>query len=188
MPLTLGKNLWVSMHENKLIISRNLFKRRCVSKLSFILIFSLINSNVWAGERKNEYLRQLYIRSTQQEASVDTLIYAKFRHTTLGPLELGYIGSGYFIKCNYLNNPWNKLKYFTIGKQKLELAIAQNKEHVELRYLRYTLQTNLPSLLRYNDKQEDFQLLQGFISNKQNLEVDADLYNKVKKYLADYPL
>lgn len=189
MPLTLVRNLWVSMHWKKSINSMNIELGRYLSKLSFILVFSLIYNNIWAGERKNEYLRQLYIRSTQQEASVDTLIYAQFRYTTLGPLELGYIGSGYFIKCNYLSNPWNKFKYFNIGKQKLELAISQNKEHVELRYLRYTLQTNLPSLLNYNDdKKEDYQLLQGFISNKQNLETDADLYIKIKKYLDDYPL
>jgi len=189
MPLTLVKNRWVSMHWKKSIRSMNIELGRHISKLYLILILSFICSYVWAGERKNEYLRQLYIRSTKQEASVDTLIYAKFSYTTLGPLELGYIGSGYFIKCNYLSNPWYKFKYFNIGKQKLELAISQSRDQVELRYLRYTLQTNLPSLLNYNgNKKEDYRLLQGFLSNKQNLEIDADLYNKIKQYLADYPL
>lgn len=154
--------------------------------VSFIL---LINNNLWAEEHNNEYLRLLYLRATQNESSVDSLIHGTFKHTSLSPLEQGYIGSGYFIKCKYLSNPWLKYKYFIVGKQRLEFAISQSKDPIELRYLRYTIQTNLPSLLSYNgDKKEDYMILQRYLSNRHNLETDEDLYMKIKQYLTEYPL
>ena len=66
----------------------------------------------------------------------------------------GYKGCFYFIKCKFINNPIKKLIYFRKGKKLLDTSIQEDPTSVELKFLRYTIQKNLPSFLAYNDNLE----------------------------------
>ena len=65
-----------------------------------------------------------------------------------------YEGCFYFIKCQFINNPFEKLKYFKKGKELLETAIKEDPKSVELKLLRYSIQKNLPRFLLYYDNIE----------------------------------
>ena len=65
-----------------------------------------------------------------------------------------YEGCFYFIKCQFINNPLEKFKYFKKGKELLETAIKEDPKSVELKLLRYSIQKNLPRFLLYYDNIE----------------------------------
>ncbi len=70
------------------------------------------------------------------------------------PLLLGYRAGATMLTAKHLFNPFSKLSYFKDGKQMLERAIQANQKNVELRFLRYTVQTNVPSFLNYSSSKE----------------------------------
>src|SRR5688572_1842053 len=70
------------------------------------------------------------------------------------PLIRGYRGCLTMMMARYALNPASKLDYFKEGRAMLESAIAEVPAHIELRYLRFTVQTNLPSFLGYDQNRK----------------------------------
>ena len=78
----------------------------------------------------------------------------------------GYKGCFYFIKCKFTNNPVKKIKYFDKGKHLLERAINDDPKSVELKFLRYSIQKNLPKfLLYYENIEKDLNFVKKNITN-----------------------
>ena len=67
------------------------------------------------------------------------------------PILMGYKASGTMMMAAHVFNPFTKLSYFRRGKQMLEKAISLDSTNVELRFLRFNVQTNTPSFLGYDD-------------------------------------
>ena len=81
------------------------------------------------------------------------------------PLLLGYKGSGTMMMAKHVFNPFSKLSYFKKGKQMLESAIDTDDQNLELRFLRFTAQTNIPSFLGYNnDIEKDKKFILNYFS------------------------
>jgi hypothetical protein len=70
-------------------------------------------------------------------------------------------------KAEFTINPYNKLKYFNQGKDKLEKAIKYASTNSEIRFIRLSAQTKAPSFLGYsNNQQEDLQIVKIAIASK----------------------
>lgn len=98
-------------------------------------------------------VRNLYEKSLKSEDDCKKLIdilepYKK------DPLYLGYIGCATMMMARHAFNPFSKLSYFKKGKAILEDAIREDEKNFELRFLRFTAQTNMPSFLGYNESIE----------------------------------
>jgi hypothetical protein len=92
----------------------------------------------------------------------------------------GYQGAAMMIAAKYAINPLNKLSYFKKGKNILEAAINNDPNHIELRYLRLTIQTNIPSFMGYD---QAIKSDKSFIINQLAQLKDQDLRNRIVKYL-----
>lgn len=88
----------------------------------------------------------------------------------------GYEGCYYFIKCKFTNNVIDKFFYFNKGKKLLEATIKKKPDSVELRFLRYTIQKNLPRFLFYYDNID-----KDLIFVKNNIKYITD--KKTQKYI-----
>lgn len=87
-----------------------------------------------------------------------------------------YLGCYYFIKCKFTSSNMLKFKYFNKGKELLESSINNNSSSIELRFLRYSIQINLPRILFYY---EDIEKDLNFVHyNLKSLKDD-----KLKKYI-----
>ena len=92
----------------------------------------------------------------------------------------GYEGCYYFIKCKFTNNSMDKFFYFRKGKKILESSIKQKPDSIELRFLRYTIQKNLPRFLfYYNHMDKDL----IFVINNINSIKDKKTQQYIKKSL-----
>ena len=69
-------------------------------------------------------------------------------------LLLGYKGAVELGMARHHPNPFKKMGYFGDGKEWLEKSISIDPESIELRFLRLTIQTNLPTFLGYSDEKE----------------------------------
>ncbi|MEJ7693739.1 hypothetical protein [Daejeonella sp.] len=96
------------------------------------------------------------------------------------PLLLGYKGGATMLMAKHAFNPFSKLSYFKKGKGMLEKAIQVDNNNVELRFLRYTIQTNVPLFLGYNgDLVKDKQFLHQSVARVK----DAELKKIITYYL-----
>lgn len=85
-------------------------------------------------------------------------------------IALAYLGAYQTIWANHVFNPLSKLATFKKGKNNIELAISKEPENVEIRYIRFSVQKNAPSFLRYNSHlKEDRDFL---VKNKKNINSD----------------
>ena len=93
---------------------------------------------------------------------------------------LGYIGMSFMLKAKYAWLPNYKMEYFTKGKNFLESAISKAPNNIELKFMRFCIQNNTPSFLRYNNnlEKDKSQIFKSFSSI-----VDDDLKFRISNYM-----
>lgn len=151
-------------------------------KIILILLSILGPALTFANDSDMVKLRGLYYKAaSNKEDAVSFYNYLKNNPGINSGVFSAYSGMSYMIRANYAFNPYNKLSFFIKGKDKLETSIENNPHVVELRFLRYCIQTNAPAFLGYNSKikEDKTYLLIGYPLLK-----DDDLKNRIKEYMA----
>ncbi len=121
--------------------------------VSCLLLLAFVST--FAQDLTLEEVRKKYPMATKDETICDELYTALNGKGDAKDLICGYAGGVTMLKAKYCSNPFTKLEYFKDGKQLLEDAIAKNKNNIELRFLRFAIQENLPALLNYDDNLEE---------------------------------
>ncbi|MEO6683303.1 MAG: hypothetical protein ABIN48_10835 [Ginsengibacter sp.] len=95
-------------------------------------------------------VRNLYIEANKSEKTCKELIsLLEPFDATNNPLYYGYKAGATMIMAKHSVNPISKLSWFNKGKKMLETAIQADNKDVELRCLRFGIQSNIPSFLSY---------------------------------------
>jgi len=146
-----------------------------------IVIMSLIISHTAFSENAISNCRYYYYGVCLSEVSIkDFDSYLQLHKGSDNESIKGYQSVIWFLWADYYVNPIKKWKCFTTGIDKLDQLIESHKYNPELRFLRLTIQENIPIFLGYNENiKEDKQ----FIYNQLNEIVDKDLYQRIVSYL-----
>jgi len=89
-----------------------------------------------------------------------------------------YKASLLFVKSRYVKFPLTKLKYFKRGKKQLDGLIKANPENIEMRYIRFLFQKEIPRFLGYHTNiNEDYNLIVSTIED-----------SMIEKYLKEHML
>lgn len=108
--------------------------------------------------------------------------YIKKWENDPSPEVQGYRSMFSFMMANHAIDPFNKWHYFSKGKKILEEQINQHPDNIELRFLRFVIQCNIPSILGYNDKiSQDKELLLNAL--KSNKIKDEDLKQRIIRFM-----
>jgi hypothetical protein len=115
-------------------------------------------------------IRSLYYHAVDSEDSCQCLIHLLDTYQPkIDPLLTGYKAAGYMVMANHLFNPVKKLSFFKRGRVLLENAVAADTSDIELRLIRYSIQTHCPSFLGYKRNiQEDRGILLQYIQMSPN--------------------
>jgi hypothetical protein len=74
--------------------------------------------------------------------------------------------------ANYVFSPFRKMSYFSKGKNLLEKSIEKQKDNIELRFLRFAVQTSIPFFLGYGSSvKQDKLLLINTVSTLKDLQL-----------------
>ena len=124
----------------------------------------------------------LYKASVDKDDSKTFYDYLKSSPKLNTSMLEGYQGMAYMIRANYSWNPYNKLSFFFKGRDLLDGAIEKDPANVELRWLRFCVQTNAPGFLGYRGKisEDKAVVLYGY-----SLIKPGDLKDRIKKYMDD---
>jgi hypothetical protein len=110
-------------------------------------------------------IRGLYRRAAEikQDAAQLNQLMLQVDSGSAGPVLFCYKGANEMIQAKYSLNPVVKLEKFNKGKELIKKAFNRDTLNLEIRFIRYSIQSNLPAFLGYHDE-----------------------FNKDKKFLLDY--
>jgi hypothetical protein len=96
---------------------------------------------------------------------------------------IGFKATSELMMCNHVFSPLSKLSYFNSGKKLLETAIQKDPKNIELRFFRFSTQSNVPALLNYSSNiNEDKMILMNYLKINNSI-TDKDLYQRIKSYM-----
>lgn len=99
----------------------------------------------------NSEVRTLFQRAPFEKESCRKLVLLLEGYNEKNnALWAGYRACATMMMAKHVANPFQKLSSFYEGKELLEKSISADKNNIELRFLRNTIQTNAPSFLQYN--------------------------------------
>lgn len=144
--------------------------------------FLLIVVSVFGKDPTLVSIREHYYKASEQKSKAESFM---LRFDKVGaksdPILVGYKGVASMLQAKYVLNPYNKLKHFNSGKGWLESAVKSSPSDVELRFLRFCIQTNAPFFLGYSDEiDRDKEIIMA----RWSALADTDL----KKRIADFML
>ena len=151
-----------------------------------IIIYGLIlfSTNSFAEVPSLSRVRSLFEQANMQKSSCIKLINLLEPYNEINfPILMGYKACATIMMARHVSNPFSKLSYFGKGKKMLEAVIAVNDKVVELRFLRYSIQTNAPSFLGYNKHIAEDKM---FLKKAVPLLNDAAFRTRINDYLRKY--
>ena len=93
------------------------------------------------------------------------------------PILTAYKSIAILFEAKRTFSPFDKIKLFNTGKNLLEYSIYTDKLNLELRFLRFCVQTNLPFILGYS---KNIKGDKEFILKNWNFSDDKDLKERIK--------
>lgn len=118
------------------------------------LIFCIQSTSLLQAQTEVRFL--YHKAATEEESCKKLLALLKPFNENNNTLFAGYKACATMMMANYVFSPFSKLSHFLRGKKLLEKAIEADRKNTELRFLRFTVQTNTPAFLAYRHEiQED---------------------------------
>lgn len=104
------------------------------------------------------------------------------------PVLYGYRASATMMMAKYVFSPFSKISYFRKGRDMLQRAVKADDQNIELRFLRFAVQTNLPFFLGYKDHidADKIFILKGLTAIEDPvLKSNIDKFMKASNYVSE---
>lgn len=141
--------------------------------LLLLMLSSFTASNLSITEVRNAYEKAVYSEQVANE------LLDKLNSTNNNTL-LGYKGTVTMMMAKHVFSPYKKLNYFKAGKEILEQAILKEPLNIELRFLRFSIQSNSPKFLDYHSNLFSDK---SFLLKEVKTINDTDLKQRITKFL-----
>lgn len=129
--------------------------------------------------------RDLFFSGWEEDCGAEDL-YDLLEDVDVGddPLLLAYRGAATSTMAGCAFLPTGKLRYFLNGKSEIEQAVDLDPWNAEIRFLRYSVQTNIPHFLDYDDTEEDKEIIINALK-EMNVTENNDLRRHILEYMME---
>jgi len=124
-------------------------------------------------------IRGMYAQAATDKGASEklTAVLSKI-DTTSPPVFVCYKGASEMVRAKYLFNPLNKMGKFNTGKTLIEFAVKHDPENIEVRFVRFCIQVNLPAFLNYSSNiGEDKKYLIDNINHVDDIDLKKNIIN-----------
>ncbi|WP_293904040.1 MULTISPECIES: hypothetical protein [unclassified Sphingobacterium] len=144
-----------------------------------IVLFTL--TKVGLGQQVNiDKVRKEYAVAVKDEDLCEHNLEA-LTEGAKSPTEKAYLAAYQILLAKHIGNPFKKVGQFKEGKKHLEEVIKENPNHIEARFIRWSVQVHAPSFLGYNNNiLEDKNFLVKNLYKLPNDEAKSIIYNYLK--------
>lgn len=141
------------------------------------VIFLLISQFLFAQKSDLIQLRETCFRAFVENDPSEFLNRINQPNQINSPILTAYKSIAILFEAKRTFSPFDKIKLFNTGKNLLEYSIYTDKLNLELRFLRFCVQTNLPFILGYS---KNIKGDKEFILKNWNFSDDKDLKERIK--------
>ncbi len=152
--------------------------------LSFVFFYSTI-SEAAAQSMTPSAIRKLYSAAIESASKTDDLHEQLVQFKPANAFVLAYLGATEGLKAKHVWNPYTKVAWVNKAAKNLAAAIKADPIDVEIRYLRFSMEHNLPPFLGHNHLAEDLTSICKQISLAPNTELEPDLLRLIAKFAAE---
>ncbi|MBI2722364.1 MAG: hypothetical protein HYX39_09335 [Bacteroidetes bacterium] len=148
--------------------------------LLFILFCLLLKPSISSNTDIYSLRKLYYEASDKKDSAKKFLLVMENLEVKANPLLLCYKGMANLIHAKHSYNPYTKFASFNKGKEMLENAVVSDPKNVEIRFMRYCVQSNAPFFLGYSSNLESDK---SVIMKGWSALTDLDLKEKIRKYM-----
>lgn len=128
-------------------------------------------------------VRKKYFDAIGNERKIEKLLTELKQIKNPSPLLLAYRAACESMIAQFVWNPYTKLSQVNKSFDFFEKAIGEDSQNVEIRFLRFSVQHNVPDFLRKNREfEEDKDVL---VQNFEDADFDAEFRQFIIGYLKD---
>ena len=149
----------------------------------FLLVLASLQSFGFSETDNLVEVRKLFYLASENSSESDDFLNKMLlaKDDSLGVYK-GYLAMAYMLQAKHAWNPYNKLRFFHKGRDLLEAQIKNHSTSIELKFLRYCIQSNAPFFLGYSSEVESDK---NYIVEHYITGLDDDLKWRVKQYFID---
>jgi hypothetical protein len=154
-------------------------------KTRIIVLFSLvIISSSFAQDLSLMEVRKQYVEGAEKEKTAEKLLKALRNANT--PVMLAYQGATQAVMAKYATLPRKKYSLAKKGLAIINSAIAKDPENIEIRYLRFTIQENVPGFLGLSgDMDKDKAVIVRNVSKRKDYQIDDAFLKEMVLFMID---
>jgi hypothetical protein len=105
------------------------------------------------------------------------------------PIEKAYIGASEALRARESWNPIDKLVYIHSYRKYLDEAVESDKENIEIRFLRFSIEYNIPELIRSKKSiVEDKYIILSKLNQMDSFGIDEFMVNYILVFFEDTKL
>lgn len=124
-------------------------------------------------------LRKNYTKVVSDKNLCDRMIQTLEKQNN-SATQVAYLGALQTIWAKHTPNPVSKLSTFRRGKNNLEKAVKTEPNNIEIRFLRHSVQKNIPKFLGYSEHIGEDRI---FLQKNKHRVSDPDLKNLIEETL-----
>ena len=149
-----------------------------------IVILIAVTSIPSAGKSMgSSELRELYYKAHSGKAAANKFFRVMERlKADEEPVIVCYRGISWLMMASHTINPFTKWADFCKGKVLMEQAIKKEPGNVEMRFLRFCIQTNVPAFLNYSSAEETDKKI---LIKEWHRLTDTDLRMRIRNYMLE---
>ena len=157
-----------------------------MKSLFLLLILYLSVATVDAQDISLDSLRMLYFEEWIGKCGAEKLVaYTEPVDENASPVHKAYRGAGLATTSNCTSWPIRKITRFRDGKALIEEAVSLKPNDLEVRFLRFTIQRNIPDFLGYDNVEEDRKFIMERLTLYLKKGEQSHLTKLILKYMFD---
>ena len=154
-------------------------------QILLILLFSSIAiANAQLSTKEITVLKNDLVKAVENTRLTDSLYNKLDKLTNKTALVTAYFGTLEALKAKHSWNPYNKIKYVKGALNKMQKAIDMDRENMEIRFMRFSIEHYTPSFLGFSkDLQVDRKEIIKHYQHENFGLADQDLIKNVAKFM-----
>ena len=150
----------------------------------FTITFTLLLLQLTLKAQQLATVRAEVVRAIDDSKTTDSLYEVLENEKDEKPVVTAYLGILEALKAKHAWNPFYKLKYLKEAENTFALAVKSDPEDLEIRFLRFSVECNVPVFLGYNKNlQADHEVMMKDLENKAYGTADKPLVLTIIRYL-----
>ncbi|MFD2284622.1 hypothetical protein GJU39_02945 [Pedobacter petrophilus] len=131
-------------------------------------------------------LKSDLVKAVENSKLTESLLVKLNKLPNKTALTTAYIGTLEALKAKHAWNPYSKIKYVKVSMQTMQSAINMDKENMEIRFMRFSIQHYTPSFLGFSkDLTADRKEIVKHYQNGNFGVADQTLVKNVARFMVD---